>query len=153
MKLILMALMALSLVGCASGETYFQLEEYGQGWELRIVEEEDAFRASWVAGDNQSTKLVNYYDDEGSDYYILNTLYLELDGRGNVVNGRLKRTVLPEFERRTYFEQKAQWFRVLEGSCVLNEDLEGMINVRCEGGYEFKGDVEPIDDLEVIKPE
>lgn len=153
MKLILTAVLSMMVLGCASGETYFRLEEYGEGWKLNVVEEEETFRASWVAGENRSARLVNYYDDKGSDYYILNTLYLELDDAGQVVEGRLKRVVLPEFEQRSYYEQKAQWFRVLEGTCVLNERLEGTLDVRCEGGYVFIGEVRPLDDLEVVKPE
>lgn len=153
MKLITTALLALFVLGCSSGEGYFRLEEYGEGWDLRIEEEEESFAARWVEGDHRSVKLVNYYDDDGSEYYILNTLYLELKEDGSVAEGRLKRVVLPEFEKRSYYEQKAQWFRVLQGTCTLNDRLEGRVSVRCEGGYEFTGDVVPMDELKIIEPE
>jgi len=153
MKLGVLVVCALLTCACAGGEGYYRLEEYGEGWQLKIKEDDETFRASWVEGENRSAKLVGYFDDPGSDYYILNTLYLELDGKGAVVNGRLKRVVLPEFEQRTYYEQNAQWFRVLEGSCLLDKDYSGTVKVRCEGGYEFDGAVEPMNNLEVKRPE
>lgn len=153
MKLCTALLIGLLISACASGEQYFRLEEYGEGWKLEIKEEGETFRASWVEGDNRSTKLVGYHDDPRSDYYIVNTLYLELADNGSVVNGRLKRVVLPEFEQRAYYERNAEWFRVLEGSCLLDEQLKGTVKVRCEGGYEFDANVEPIDNLEVTRPE
>ncbi|MBZ0136486.1 MAG: hypothetical protein K8I27_08955 [Planctomycetes bacterium] len=153
MKPVLTLLIALLLTACGGGEGYFRLEEYGEGWKLDIKEEGEAFRASWVEGENRSLKLVGYADAPGSDYYILNTLYLELDGDGRVVDGRLKRIVLPEFEMRTYYEQNAQWFRVLEGSVQMDADLSGAFKVRCEGGYEFDARIQPISDLQAKRPE
>lgn len=152
MKYMIAMLLLLMLAGCSSGESYFRLEEYGEGWKLDIKDDGETFKASWVEGDHRSTKLVGYSDAPSADYYILNTLYLELDDAGKVVNGRLKRVVLPEFEMRTYYEQNAQWFRVLEGRCTLNAQLEGTVEVRCEGGYEFNGNVEPMDDIVITRP-
>ncbi|MCB9932634.1 MAG: hypothetical protein H6841_04340 [Planctomycetes bacterium] len=153
MKLCAALLAGLLLAACASGDDYFRLEEYGEGWKLEIKEEGETFRASWVEGEHRSTKLVGYHDDPGSQYYIVNTLYLELDEDGSVINGRLKRVVLPEFEKRSYYERNAQWFRVLEGNCLLDKQLNGTVRVRCEGGYEFNANVEPIENLEVTRPE
>lgn len=151
MKFATAALLAFLMLGCASGEGYYRLEEYGEGWQLHIVERERSFEARWRAGDNRSAKLVNYYDDKGSDYIIVNTLYLELDEEGDVVEGRLKRIPMRDFERQYY--TRAGWFRVLGGTCVLDEDLNGTLDVRCEGGYVFKGEVTPMDNLETIRPE
>ena len=153
MKVISALLFLLLLAGCASGEGYFRLEEYGEGWKLNIQEEGESFRASWVEGDNRSLKLIGYADVPGSDYYILNTLYLEVAEDGTVADGRLKRVVLPDFERRTYYEQSAQWFRVLEGTVRLDAELSGSFKVRCEGGYEFDAKLTPIDDLQTTRPE
>ena len=153
MKTVMLLLVSSMLVGCAGGTGYFRLEEYGEGWKLNVQEEGESFRASWAHGENRSLKLVGYADAEGSDYYILNTLYLELAEDGSVANGRLKRVVLPEFEKRSYYEQNAQWFRVLEGSCTLDEDLYGAFKVRCEGGYEFDAQIAPLDEMETKRPE
>jgi hypothetical protein len=153
MKLCTALLIGLLLSACAGGDKYFRLEEYGEGWKLDIKEEGEAFRASWVEGDKRSAKLVGYHDDPRSDYYVVNTLYLELDKDGNVTNGRLKRVVLPEFEQRSYYERNAQWFRVLEGSCLLDKQFTGTVKVRCEGGYEFDANVQPMENLEVTRPE
>ena len=147
-------LLVLLLSACGGGEGYFRLEEYGEGWQLQIKEDDETFRASWIEGENRSVKLISYEDAPGSsDYYIVNTLYLEIDNKDAVANGRLKRVVLPQFEQRTYYEQNAQWFRVLEGSCKLDETLNGSVTVRCEGGYEFDATVEPMPNLEVKRPE
>lgn len=146
-------LAAFALAACSSGDNYFRLEEYGEGWQLSVEEtDKDQFRASWVEGSNRSVKLVNYQDDKGSKYTILNTLYLELDDKGTVRDGRLKRVVLPEFSRSSYYERNAQWFRVIEGSCTLNASYEGSVKLRCEGKYEFEGQVLPIEDLQVTRP-
>ena len=153
MKYMVVMLLLLMLVGCSSGESFFRLEEYGEGWKLNIKDDGETFKASWIKGENLSAKLVGYSDASNANYYILNTLYLELDEDGKVVNGRLKRVVLPEFEKRTYYEQNAQWFRVLEGRCTLNAQLEGTVEVRCEGGYEFNGSVEPMNDIVITRPE
>ena len=153
MKAMTAFVILLLLAGCAGGEGYFRLEEYGEGWKLQIKEDGETFRASWVEGENRSLKMVGYADAEGSDYYILNTLYLEVADDGRVANGRLKRVVLPEFEKRSYYEQNAQWFRVLEGSVKLDADLHGAFKVRCEGGYEFDAQVAPIDNLQTKRPE
>ncbi len=149
-----LCLLLLLLAACSSGEKYFRLEEYGEGWKLNIEEKDkDQFRASWVEGSNRSIKLVNYQDDPASKYLILNTLYLEIDDAGVIKDGRLKRVVLPEMSRSSYYERNAQWFRVLEGTCKLNQQFEGTVNLRCEGKYEFAGNVLPIDDLQVTRPE
>lgn len=149
-----LCLLLLLLAACSSGESYFRLEEYGEGWKLSIEEKDkDQFRASWVEGSNRSIKLVNYQDDPASKYLILNTLYLEVDETGVIKDGRLKRVVLPEMSRSSYYERNAQWFRVLEGTCKLNPQFEGTVNLRCEGKYEFAGKVLPIDDLQVTRPE
>jgi hypothetical protein len=153
MRYVIAFMLLLVVAGCSGGEAYFRLEEYGEGWQLQIKEDGDAFRASWVEGDRRSTKLVGYADAEGSNYYVVNTLYLELADDGTVTNGRLKRVVLPDFEQRAYYEQNAQWFRVLEGTCILDEQLSGYVNVRCEGGYEFDAGVEPMPNLEIKRPE
>lgn len=153
MRMMAALLFVMVLAGCSSGENYFRLEEYGEGWKLSVKEDGESFKASWAKGDHRSTKLVGYAPVPGADYYLLNTLYLELDDDGTVVNGRLKRVVLPDFEQRLYYEQNAQWFRVLEGRCLLDEKLSGTVDVRCEGGYEFQANVEPINDIEILKPE
>lgn len=153
MKTVTTLLICVILTGCAGGEGYFRMEKYGEGWQLSVKEEGETFRASWVEGDNRSLKLIGYADAEGSDYYILNTLYLEVAKDGSVANGRLKRVVLPDFEKRTYYEQNAQWFRVLEGTVKLDAELYGEFSVRCEGGYEFVGQIAPIDDLKTTRPE
>ncbi|MCA8910928.1 MAG: hypothetical protein KDB82_04440 [Planctomycetes bacterium] len=153
MKYWLAVLFVLALAGCSSGSEYFRLEEYGEGWKLNIKEEGESFKASWIEGEHRSAKLVSYAGTDGSDYYVVNTLYLELDDSGKVANGRLKRVVLPDFEQRSYYEQNAQWFRVIEGNCRLDDHLKGKLNVRCEGGYEFNADVEPMEDLTVTRPE
>ena len=153
MRYAIALLLLLMVAGCAGGESYFRLEEYGEGWKLEIKDDGESFRASWVEGEHRSTKLVGYADADTGNYYVVNTLYLELDDKGGVANGRLKRVVLPDFEKREYYEQNAQWFRVLEGTCELDEQLNGNLYVRCEGGYEFSGSVEPLDDLETKRPE
>jgi hypothetical protein len=148
-----LVLLVLLTSACGGGEGYFRLEEYGEGWKLEIKEEDDTFRAAWIEGANRSVKLISYADAPGTtDYYIVNTLYLEVDDKDTVVNGRLKRVVLPAFEQRTYYEQNAQWFRVLEGTCKLDEQLYGNVKARCEGGYEFDASIEPIGNLEVKRP-
>jgi hypothetical protein len=152
-SLTLLSLCVLLLAGCAGGEGWFRMEEYGEGWQLNIKEDGRTFRASWVAGDNRSMTLIGYADAKGSDYYILNTLYLEVNAAGEVVNGRLKRVVLPEFERRTYYEQNAEWFRVLEGRVHLDRNLSGEFQVRCEGSYEFDARIEPMNNLQTRRPE
>jgi hypothetical protein len=152
MKYVL-GLLVLLLSACGGGEGYFRLEEYGEGWKLEIKEEDETFRAAWIEGENRSVKLISYADAPGStDYYIVNTLYLEVGDKNTVVNGRLKRVVLPQFEQRTYYEQNAQWFRVLEGTCKLDAQLNGQVNVRCEGGYEFDAAIEPMPNLETKRP-
>jgi hypothetical protein len=152
MKYVL-ALFVLLISACGGGEGYFRLEEYGEGWKLEIKEDDETFRASWIEGSNRSAKLISYADAPGAtDYYIVNTLYLEIDAKDTVVNGRLKRVVLPQFEQRTYYEQNAEWFRVLEGTCTLDEQLKGQVRVRCQGGYEFDASVEPMPDLETKRP-
>lgn len=155
-----LSLMLVLLVGCASSDNYFRLEEYGEGWSLKVVdgrpterEPDGSFRASWVEGENRSTKLVGITETKGGDYYIVSTLYLEVDAQGNVVNGLLKRVVLPEFEQRSYYERTAPWFKVLEGTCHLNADLTGRLSVRCESDYEFDAEILPMDGLTVRKPE
>lgn len=153
MKHVLALLVVLVASACGGGEGYFRLEEYGEGWKLEVKEEGESFRASWVEGSNRSLKLVGYSDARGADYYVLNTLYLEVTESGSVANGRLKRVVLPEFERRTYYEQNAQWFRVIEGSVTLERGLTGSFRVRCEGGYEFDASIEPMEGIETRRPE
>ena len=153
MRYLLLLLFACAIAGCGGGESYFRLEEYGEGWKLNVKEEDETFRASWIPGENRSAKLVSYADAPSSGYYVVNTLFVEIDEDDNIVDGRLKRVVLPDFEQRSYYEQNAQWFRVLEGKCVLNDKLEGNVDVRCEGGYEFNASIEPLQGLEIMRPE
>lgn len=150
MRLILAAsavLVVLLLTACGSSRNQFRAEEYRDGWALDVRDDGDVFRARWIKGENHSAKIVNYYDADRGGSVVVNTLYLELDDNGDVVQGRLKRVVVPEFAERHYYESSAQWFRVLDGWCRLNHKAEGTLQVQCEGGYEFKGDVTASDDL------
>ncbi|MCC7509351.1 MAG: hypothetical protein IT464_08240 [Planctomycetes bacterium] len=155
MKYAICTLLLALLVGCASAEQYFRLEEWGEGWKL-FVEEKDgeAFRASWVEGDNTSLKLVNYHSaGSGGDFTVINTLYLEVDKTGKIVQGRLKRVTTVGFDEARAREQGAQWFRVLQGNALVGKDARGTLNVRCEGGFDFAGTIEPMDGLEIKRPE
>jgi hypothetical protein len=154
MRRFIAAVMALlAVAGCANPAGYFSLQEYGQGWTLKIEERGETFRASWVKGDNVSAKLVNYHDAPVGGFLVVNTLYLEVGAGGKVVNGRLKRVATPEFSKQAYYERHAEWFRVLSGTCVLDAEGSGTVSVLCEGGYSFEGDVVPDEKMEIIKPE
>lgn len=153
MKAALLLLPLLLLVtACSSSRAQFRLEEWGEGWKLDVREDGTRFRASWVKGDHRSAKLVNYHDAETGNYVVVNTLYLELDPAGKVLEGRLKRVAMPDFERESYYERNAQWFRVLAGTCTLDANGAGSVDVKCEGNYAFAGGVTPMDDLKVTKP-
>lgn len=145
-------LTAFALTGCGSAKNYYLLEEWGEGWTLEVKEEADRFSARWIPGEHRSARLTNY-DDSHSNVVLHNTLFLELDDKGVVVNGRLKRVVMSRFDRTTYEESAAQWFRVLEGSCILDEEGAGDLDVACQGGYRFVGKVSPSDELEFITPD
>lgn len=146
-------LVLLAVTGCSNPRHYFSLEEWGDGWQLKVEEKEASFRASWVEGDKRSAKLVNYHDAPNGEYIVVNTLYLEIDKQGKVTNGRLKRFTTPDFSRRASYERGAKWFRVLSGTCPLDAQGNGEVNVKCEGKYEFQGTVVPDDQTKVIKPE
>jgi hypothetical protein len=145
------ALLLLAFVGgCAGPSGQFRLEEYGHGWQLEVVEDPsgEGLIAKWKAGQSSSSKLVNM-DEKGSGY-VVSMLYLEIEKNGNVKNGLLKRFTLKEFSEKTYKEEKgAQWFKFREGTVVLNEGLEGELYARFEGDYEFKGEVNPISEIEI----
>lgn len=142
----------LLLLGCSSASEYYRLEKWGEGWKLEVKEEKDRFVAKWIKGDKRSVELLNYDDSKEGVTYV-NTLYLELAPNGAVTNGRLKRFLSNKFERRAYEEAHAQWFVVLSGQCVLDANGKGTLDVRCQGGYAFKGQVLPSDDLKEIKPQ
>ncbi len=146
-------LLLLCAAGCSNPKAYFSLQEFGEGWKLKVVEKDKIFRASWVEGDNRSAKLVNYHDAATGEFIVVNTLYLELDKAGKVINGRLKRVATPEFNKRAYYERNAQWFRVLAGTCVLDKEGNGSVDVRCEGGFDFVGTVVPDEKMVKPKPE
>lgn len=140
------------ITGCANPQELFRLEEYGQGWRLKIEEGEgESFRASWVGGDNRSMKLVNYHDADTGGFIVINMLYLEVDAQGNVVNGRLKRFAIPEWSKRLNYERGAKWFNVLSGRVQLDAEFNGELQVKCQG-YEFNGRIIPDENLKVIKP-
>lgn len=151
--LCVVCLLMMSLAGCSNPKAYFSLQEFGEGWQLKVVEKDKVFRASWVEGSNRSAKLVNYHDAPTGEFIVVNTLYLELDKAGKVVNGRLKRVATPEFSKRAYYERNAQWFRVLAGSCVLDKNGDGNVDIKCEGGFDFVGTVVPDDKMVKPKPE
>jgi hypothetical protein len=153
MSVVVVSLLALALSACANPAGYFSLQEFGQGWKLKVEEKGETFRASWVKGDHTSAKLANYQDTNASGFIVVNTLYLEIEKGGKVANGRLKRVVTPEFSKQAYYERNAQWFRVISGTCVLDAEGNGVLDVLCEGGYAFKGEVVPDEKMEIIKPE
>lgn len=153
LTLTVLLLAAAVLAGCSNPRHYFSLEEFGQGWQLKVEEQDKAFRASWVEGENRSAKLMNYHEAPNGEYYVVNTLYLEVARDGKVVNGRLKRATTPEISQRAYYERYAKWFRVLGGTCRLDEKGNGEVDVKCEGKYEFQGTVVPDENTKVIKPE
>lgn len=152
-RAVVVSLLALAVVGCANPRKYFRLEEFGQGWKLEVKDKGTAILPKWVKGDHLSSKLLNYYEATAGGVYVINTLYLEIAADHKVVNGWLKRWSTPDFDRRAYFEGRAEWFRVLSGQCVLDAEGNGTVDVRCEGGYEFRGDVVPSEKMKVIKPE
>ncbi|MBX3459127.1 MAG: hypothetical protein KF696_04045 [Planctomycetes bacterium] len=153
-RLLLCAALLAVVCGCSGTESYFRLDEWGQGWKLQIDEKDGrAFEAKWVKGDNTSMKLVNYHSGgPGGDFTIINTLFLELDGKGNVRNGRLRRVVTTGFDEATAREKGAQWFRVLQGWARVDGQGRGKLEVRCEGDFEFAGNIEPMDGLEITRP-
>lgn len=150
---LVLILLAVAVTGCSNPRHYFSLEEWGDGWTLKVEEKDKVFRASWVKGDNRSIKLVNYHDSPNGQFVIVNTLYLEVDKQGKVLSGRLKRATTPEISKRAYYERYAKWWRVLRGSCVLDSKGDGTVDVTCEGAYEFSGTVVPDEKTQVIKPE
>jgi len=150
---IVLTLLLMAVAGCANPMHYYRLEEHGQGWKLEVKEGGDTFLAKWVKGDNRSVKLLNYHQAPAGGYYVINVLFLEVDSQGEVVNGWLKRWATPEFSRRAYFEGRAEWFRVLGGTCVLDAGGTGEVDVRCEGKYEFKGSVLADENVLVKKSE
>ncbi|MDH5642501.1 MAG: hypothetical protein OEY28_14530 [Nitrospira sp.] len=153
---VITALFLLSILaaGCGSSANRYSLDEWGDGWKLQVEEMKDrSFKAKWVVGENRSVKILNYDDTDDRGFVRINTLYLELDTDGKVVEGRLKRVVMPEFERAHYVDGDAEWFKVVNGTCILDEEGAGTIDVTCRGGYVFKGDVTPADDLKRIDPE
>ncbi|MBE7492028.1 MAG: hypothetical protein HS108_09785 [Planctomycetes bacterium] len=150
---LVLVLLAAAVAGCSNPRHYFSLEEWGDGWKLKVEEKDSSFRASWVKGDRRSVKLVNYHDAPNGEFIIVNTLYLEVDAQGKVTNGRLKRFTTPDFSRRARYEGGAKWWRVLRGSCVLDAQGNGEVDVACEGKYEFAGKVVPDKETKVIKPE
>lgn len=145
------------LAGCSNPVHYFRLEETGEGWQLQVEEKGRSFRASWVKGDHRSGKLVNYHEAPNGTHIVVNTLYLEMDDAGRVVRGMLKRVVTPELSRASYYERVAErnavWWAVTGGTCLLDKDGNGKVDVTCKGGYSFTGDVVADDKLKVIKPE
>jgi len=148
-KVVVWMLLACVVLGCASSERYFRLEELGEDWHLDIEEVDGSrFQAKWVPGENRSMRLVNITDADRKGFTAVNTLYLEVDEKGNVVEGWLKRFVVRNVERRSA-EDGATWWRVLEGWCRLDEHGRGTLNVRCQGSYDFAGEVIPMEGLEV----
>jgi hypothetical protein len=153
LAVVVLLCVAVAATGCSNSRGYFAIEEFGEGWQLKVEEKDKSFRASWVEGKNRTAKLVNYHDAPNGEYIVVNTLYLELDKDGRVVNGRLKRFTTPEFSKRAFHERHANWWRVLRGSCVLDAKGNGQVDVTCEGKYEFKGSVEADEYTKFIKPE
>jgi hypothetical protein len=138
-------------VGCASSERYFRLEELGEDWRLEVEEIDGSrFRAVWVPGDNRSTRIVNIQDAPRPGFTAVNTLYLEVDEQGKVVDGWLKRFIVRDV-RRASVEDGATWWRVIEGWCRLDEQGNGKLKVRTQGGYNFEGKVIPMEDMETRK--
>ncbi|MCC6572960.1 MAG: hypothetical protein IT462_04130 [Planctomycetes bacterium] len=140
------------LAGCGSVSDYYRLEEWGEGWKLEVREKGKQFEARWIEGKNRSVRLTNL-DDRNSKVTIINTLYLELGVDGGVINGRLKRVVTANLDRRAYEESHAQWFKVEAGQCVLDGTLNGRVDVKCEGGYTFSGTVRPAKNVQKIEHE
>jgi hypothetical protein len=138
-------------IGCASAERSFRLEELGENWRLEVEEGDGrTFRAVWVPGENRSTRIVNIQDAPRPGFTAVNTLYLELDEGGNVVDGWLKRFIVRDV-RRASAEEGATWWRVLEGWCRLDKQGNGKLKVRTQGNYSFEGRVIPMEGLEVKK--
>ena len=148
--LVVLLLLTASLTACSTASDYYRLEEWGDGWKLEVKDEKSRFTARWVKGDNKSVQLINY-DDHRENITIINSLYLELANDGTVLQGRLKRIVANRFDKRTYEESHAQWFSVLSGRCQLDANGKGQLEVKCQGGYTFKGEVLPSDNLKQIK--
>lgn len=143
----------LLLAGCGGMAGYFRLEEWGVGWRLEVREKSaKQFEARWVEGKHRSVRLANL-DDRRPNVTLINTLYLELADDGSVVSGKLKRVAVARFESRDYRESHAQWFKVLSGRCVLDERLNGNVEVLCEGDYVFSGAVRPARDVKKIEHE
>ena len=154
MRLICLAVLTLTLLGCVSAERQFRIEEWGEGWQLKVEEHDGRkFKATWVKGDHRSLQLMNYHDAAQGGFTVVNTLYLELDESGEVVQGMLKRFAVPEMTERAMAEAGAKWWRVLEGWCRVDEEGYGTLKLRCEGAFEFEGDVEPRDNIEIKRPE
>ncbi len=155
MKVLIAPVLLLFLLSaCASAEHYFRIEEWGEGWELKVEDRDGrSFEANWVKGNNRSLQLSNYHEAAQGGFTVINTLYLEVDRDGNVRKGMLKRFAVPEMDTRHYAEGHARWWRVIEGWCRLDETGRGTLHVRCEGAYEFTGNVEPRSGIEIRRPE